>query len=592
MAQDAIVRLVLLAVGLLPTALNAAPVSNAAKALLVAGHELYVVAELDSGVADRAATMARAGRGLVRDDNFILGLRSAGYTALKTRTANAVQAADAVPLLDYSHLPLTVWRLASLAALKRLEADSNVRMVHENLILRPVSVSDLGFINQPQAGAQGAAGAGTTIAVIDGGLGTNYNSFADFGSCTAVATPAATCRVVFNKDFYPGASSETPHGTNVSAIALGVAPAAKLAMFDIFNGATASSVDVLSAMNTAISNQATFNIVAINLSLGDGSTNATPCANSIFAAAVTSAANAGITTVAAAGNSGSKQGLGNPACVPGVVSVGAVYDASYGTVGWVASADAGGQCTDASAADHVTCFSQSASYLSMLAPGTFVNAPSSAFQQSGTSQATPHVSGAVAVLRARYPAETLSQTLQRLQLSNIRDADIANGVSTPRLDLLAAVAQGTALTLTGTGPTQATAGASATYTLIVKNAGPLAATHVVVIDILPPGAVLSTTPAGCAVSGSTVTCAVGVLAVGGTATLVLPVTWSVSGAVYDSASVTADQIDTAPPSQQALAIGLAPVNVSDGPLPLWTYGLLVLLMGFAASRQLGRLAPA
>ena len=581
-----------LAIVLLPVVLDAAPVSSAARTLLASGRELYVVVEVDSTAADRAATAARAARGLIRDDAFILGLRSAGYSELKTRVAAAEQAADAVPVLDYSHLPLTVWRGASLAALNRLEADPHVRMVHENLVLHPVSVSDLGFINQPQAAAQGATGAGTTIAVIDGGLGTNYEDFSDFGTCTAVATPAATCRVVFNKDFYPGASSETLHGTNVSAIALGVAPGANLAMFDIFNGASASSVDVLSAMNTAISDQATFNIVAINLSLGDGSTNTTQCANSVFAAAVTSAANAGITTVAAAGNSGSKTGLGNPACVPGVISVGAVYDASYGTVGWVASADSGGECTDASAADHVTCFSQSSTYLSMLAPGTFVNAPSAAFQQSGTSQATPHVSGAVAVLRARYPAETLSETLQRLQLSDIKDTDAASGVSTPRLDLLAAVDQGTALSLTATGPTQATDGTSATYTLTVKNAGPLAATHVVVIDTLPAGAVLSSTPAGCTVSGSTVNCTVSLLATGATATFTLPVTWIVTGSVYDSASVASDQIDTVPTAQQSAAIGLAPVNVSDGPLPLWAYGLLALLMGLVARRRLGRLAPA
>jgi hypothetical protein len=88
--------------------------------------------------------------------------------------------------------------------------------------------------------------------------------------------------VVFNLDVYPGASTETVHGTNVSAIALGVAPGAKLAMYDVFNGSGTSSVDVLNAMNTAISDQATYNIVAINLSLGDGSSNSTQCPNSIF----------------------------------------------------------------------------------------------------------------------------------------------------------------------------------------------------------------------------------------------------------------------------------------------------------------------
>jgi hypothetical protein len=129
-------------------------------------------------------------------------------------------------VLDYSHFPLAVWRLSSAAALNRLESDPAVRMVHENILLHPVSVSDLGFIRQPQAAAQGARGAGTTIAVIDGGLGNNYTMYSDFGTCTGVDTPASTCRVVFNQDVYPGASTETVHGTNVSAIALGVSPRA------------------------------------------------------------------------------------------------------------------------------------------------------------------------------------------------------------------------------------------------------------------------------------------------------------------------------------------------------------------------------
>jgi uncharacterized repeat protein (TIGR01451 family) len=579
---------VFLATALLPVILNAAPISAAGRARLITGKDLYVVVEFNGSAADAATNSERARRGLTFDDQSMLALRAAAYAAIKTRVELEVRGADAARVLDYSHFPLSVWRLSSLTALNRLESNPAVRMVHENLLLHPVSVSDLAFINQPPAAGEGANGAGTTIAVIDGGLGDNYTLYSDFGACTGIDTPSSTCRVVFNQDVYPGASSETVHGTNVSAIALGVAPGAKLAMFDIFNGSTASSVDVLNAMNTAISDQATYKIVAINLSLGDGTSNSTPCANSVFTSAVSSAANVGITTVVAAGNSGSKSGLGNPACTPGVVSVGAVYDAAYGTLEWQAPADTGSQCTDSSAADHVTCFSQSASYLSMLAPGTFVNAPNSSFQQSGTSQATPHVAGAVAVLRARYPAESLSETLQRLQLSDFKDTDAANGITTPRLDLLASVNQGTAISLSGSGPSQAVTGNSATYTIELNNGGPLVATDVVLTDTLPAGASLVSSSAGCTVNGALLTCKVGTLAVGGNATLTIKVKWTVSGAVYDSASVSGDQINTAPAAQQSLAFGEPPQSTSDAPLPLWAYALLAISLGLIARRSLER----
>lgn len=583
-----IARMLWLVAAILPLMVSAAPLSVAGRTRLAAGHDLYVVVQFDGAATDAAAGQERSRRRLIRDDAAILALRAKGYADIKARVELDAGGADASRVLDYSHFPLAVWRLSSLAALNRLESHPGVRMVHENILLHPVSVSDLGFINQPQAAAQGATGAGTTIAVIDGGLGNNYTQYSDFGTCTAVNTPAATCRVVFNQDFYPGASTETLHGTNVSAIALGVAPGAKLAMFDIFNGASASSADVLTAMNTAISDQAQYNIVAISLSLGDGTSNSSQCTTSLFTSAVGNASNAGIATVAAAGNSGSKTGLSNPACTPGVISVGAVYDASYGTVQWTATADAGGSCTDVTAADHVTCFSQSAAYLSMLAPGSFVNAPNSSFQQSGTSQATPHISGAVAVLRARYPAESLGETLQRLQLSDIRDTDSANGRVTPRLDLLNAVNQGTALSLSGSGPTQAVSGGTATYSITVTDGGPLAATDVVLTDTLPAGATLVSSSSGCTLQGATVTCVLGSLAAGGHATVTLNVKWNTSGAVYDTASLSSDQINTAAPAQQSLAIGVPPENVSDGPIPLWAYGLLVVLMWTLGRRQLTR----
>jgi subtilisin family serine protease len=418
---------------LMDTPTEGAPLGAAARAALAKGQPVSALVEYDSSATDRSIAAARAARGLIRDDAALLLQRSQAYVALKGGVDPAIVRHGGVKLRDYRYMPLALWRISSPAALASIEQLPSVRMVHENINLLPVSVSDLGFINQPQTAAEGATGSGTTIAVIDGGLGSNYLNYSDFGSCIAGALPQANCRVVYDQDFYNGSngpvSQETVHGTNVSAIALGVAAGADLVMFDVFSGTDASGSDVLTAIDTSISLQATYNIVAINMSLSDGTSNTSPCTTSVFRTAVANATAAGITVVAAAGNSGSKTGLGNPACTPETVSVGAVYDSSYGTVEWEAPADSGGACTDASAPDLVTCFSQSAGYLTVLAPGTFVSAPSAAFQDSGTSQATPHISGAVAVLRALYPAEPLSETVQRLQITGPADTDPANGMS-------------------------------------------------------------------------------------------------------------------------------------------------------------------
>ncbi|HUN24749.1 MAG TPA: S8 family serine peptidase [Steroidobacteraceae bacterium] len=579
--------LALLAAFLCAASAFATPLSDATRTRLGTHQPVLVIVEFDVAAVDEVAARERARRHLTRDDAVILEMRARGYASIKRQVESREGGADARRVRDYTHLPLALWRLSSLVALARLQSDPLVKRVDENTLLHPDSVSDLAFIDQPQAAAEGATGAGTTIAVIDGGLGSNYLDYSDFGTCTAVATPPATCRVVFNVDYYPGASDETEHGTNVSAIALGVAPGSNLAMFDVFDGSEASSADILTAIDTAIQDQAQYNIVAINLSLGDGSSNSSPCPRSPFASAVTSAANAGITTVAAAGNSGSKTGLGDPACAPGAVSVGAVYNGSYGAIEWETSSTT--TCTDATTApDLVTCFSQSASYLTLLGPGTFVSAPSSSFDLSGTSQATPHVSGSVAVLRARYPAEPLSETVQRLQLGGDLDTDPANNQTTPRVDLLAATDQGTVLTLSGTGPSSATDGGSGTYSLTAANGGPLLATDVVVTDALPQGATFVSASPGCSFAGATVICRVSSLASGDDVTFTINVSWTVTGAVYDTASLAADQTDTAPPSQQMLAFGAAPAStaIGDAPLPVWSYLALAVALGaIAAARQ-------
>jgi subtilisin family serine protease len=95
-------------------------------------------------------------------------------------------------------------------------------------------------------------------------------------------------------------------------------------------------------------------------------------------------------------------------------------------------------CSDpVTAADRVACFSNSATFLTLLAPGALIDA--AGFRMAGTSQAAPHVAGAAAVLRAALPAETASQLVTRMVSGAARWSTPRTGRTTPRLDLAAAL---------------------------------------------------------------------------------------------------------------------------------------------------------
>jgi uncharacterized repeat protein (TIGR01451 family) len=90
------------------------------------------------------------------------------------------------------------------------------------------------------------------------------------------------------------------------------------------------------------------------------------------------------------------------------------------------------------------------------------------------------------------------------------------------------------------------AGSPITYTLTVTNGGPSAASGVTVTNTLPAGVgLLSMAPSQgqCSIAGIVVTCNLGGLASGATATVTIRVQALVAGAVADSASVTATEMD-------------------------------------------------
>ena len=357
-------------------------------------------------------------------------------------------------LTNYTALPILHVKIHTAAQLEKLIRDPRISAINEILVAQKFLPESLPLIRQPQAATLGYTGAGTSVAVLDGGL--DYTQSA-FGSCTTNSSGQPTgvnCKVAYVQDFGgdDGQLDDDGHGTNVAGIVSGVAPGARLIGLDVFGPSGGSTNNIVSAINWCITNRATYNIVALNMSLGfQGDRNLNPVSTSgdAFGQATVQAVSAGIGVVAASGNDGFSNGISRPAAFTGVVSVGAVYDSNFG------SSD-GGVCFDATtAADRVTCFSNSAHYLSLLAPGADITA--AGLTLGGTSMASPHVAGAWSVLKQKAPSATVTQVLSALQNTGVSVTDHRNSLTKPRMNLEAAVnVIGTpvntlTLTIAGTG---------------------------------------------------------------------------------------------------------------------------------------------
>lgn len=417
-----------------PTVVLAAPAAVPPRLAqsLATGIPQEVIVLLDSTLINREIERIRQrGKGGA-DSHEIRLFKAQEFSKLKNRVLGRLSSAEVQVVHDLSHLPMMLLRCRSPRGLSSLIAQSEVLAVYENNAIELHLAESLPLVGQPPTYDYGYGGRGVSVAVIDTGV--DYTRAA-FGSCTAPGIPAG-CRVVYSADIAPEDYSldDYGHGTNVAGIVAGIAPETGIIALDIFSGGSSSDALVLAAINWAIANQGSYNIVALNLSLGNGLKYTLPCSNTRtnpYVVPVADAWAAGILTVASSGNNGFLDGIASPACTPGVISVGAVYDANLGGLAW-------SSCTDyATAADKVTCFSNSANFLTLLAPGAIINA--AGLTMGGTSQAAPHVAGALAVLRSAHSYLTLDEAVNRLIATGKPVVDQRNSIETPRLNLYEAL---------------------------------------------------------------------------------------------------------------------------------------------------------
>ncbi|MFO0600561.1 MAG: S8 family serine peptidase [Myxococcaceae bacterium] len=330
-------------------------------------------------------------------------------------------------LTPLEQLPMIIVTTDDPAAIERVRSVPGVVAVFEDTEYSLHDVASFGFVGQGTALDAGVTGTNTAVAVLD--TGTDYTRAA-FGSCSA---PGGACSVAVARDFAPddGQLDAHGHGTNVAGIVVGLAPGTKILALDVFNASgTASSTDIIAAIDWVISQKATYNVVAINLSLGGGLFTSS-CPTDVFAAPLARARTAGIVPVVASGNDGAQNAVASPACTPAALTVGALYDGAFGTVN-------AGVCVDSTtAAGQVACFSNSSASLALWAPGSFINA--AGITMSGTSQATPHVAGAIALVAQKFPTDGVDARQARLTSATTPTVTRA-GVTRPRLWLPTALA--------------------------------------------------------------------------------------------------------------------------------------------------------
>jgi subtilisin family serine protease len=346
------------------------------------------------------------------------------------------------------------------AALRALATMPGVTTISENRYNAMFLDQGTRIVRAQSMWAAGYEGQGQTVAIIDGGTDMQHPALIGRNAGEAcysggVAGSTTLCYNFTNAQIGPGAASPyrcqqlgasvpddgCEHGTHVAGTAAGndqaagirgVAPRANVIGVNVFSWVPAqqtilaSDSNIISGLNYVYSLRFSYNIAAVNLSLGGGQffgycDGTVPAMTSIFAALRA----AGIAPVVATGNNGFTNSISYPACISSAVSVGSVSDArvrssfsnSLSTITWfmapgenIFAAVPFGSDTD-------------------IAGGATADGYGSL---SGTSMATPHVAGAIAVLKQATGVST------EVALSTLRttgQAITVPGGTTPLIDL-------------------------------------------------------------------------------------------------------------------------------------------------------------
>jgi uncharacterized repeat protein (TIGR01451 family) len=121
---------------------------------------------------------------------------------------------------------------------------------------------------------------------------------------------------------------------------------------------------------------------------------------------------------------------------------------------------------------------------------------------------------------------------------DLQDTNMQNNQSSATTQVTCAQGTGSDVSVVKTGPTSVVRGSTLTYQLAVSNAGPAAASGVVLSDAIPAGTTYQSSDASCTVTNGTVTCQLGTLAAGQTRTIAINLGTTASTGTCTAGSVT------------------------------------------------------